>query len=98
MPANNDPTGIDFVVVTEISTDGARLITPVPMLVGCDVRLKLPLLEPVHGTIAWVSSRLAGCEFFEPVHPAVLRVLIASALADPRAWRLSLSGGPFLPG
>jgi hypothetical protein len=67
LPASNDLGGIDFVVVTDIGSRGARLVTPVPLPVGCEIRLKLPLLEPVHGSLVWVSSRLAGCEFLEPL-------------------------------
>ena len=78
------PTGvatepIDFVVVTDISTEGAKLVAPVPLKVGRKVSLKLPLLEPLEGTIVWVSSRLAGCRFLSPLHPALLRVIVAAA-------------------
>ena len=98
LPASNDLGGIDFVVVTDIGSRGARLVTPVPLPVGCEVRLKLPLLEPVHGSLVWVSSRLAGCEFLEPLHPAILRVLIATASSDPRRWRVRMTGESSLPG
>jgi hypothetical protein len=98
LPASNDLGGIDFVVVTDIGSRGARLVTPVPLAVGCEIRLKLPLLEPVHGSLVWVSSRLAGCEFLEPLHPAILRVLIAMASADPRRWRVRMTGESSLPG
>ena len=93
----NEAAGVDFVVVTEISPGGARLITPLPMEIGGDFRLKLPLLEPLHGTIVWVSNRLAGCEFLEPLHPAQLRVLLAAVTVDEPGWKLSLEGGPFSP-
>jgi hypothetical protein len=78
------PTGaatepIDFVVVTDISTEGAKLVAPTPLKVGRKVSLKLPLLEPLEGTIVWVSSRLAGCRFLSPLHPALLRVIVAAA-------------------
>jgi hypothetical protein len=96
VPLPHDPPGgIDFVVVTDIAPGGARLVTPVPIEIGSAVRLKLPLLEPVVGTIVWVSSRLAGCAFAEPLHPALLRVLVAAGTADAGAWRSSLAGGPF---
>lgn len=95
LPASNDLTGIDFVVVTDISTGGAQLITPVPLQIGSEVRLRLPMVEPVRGTLVWVSSRLAGCEFADPLHPALLRVLLLAATADPDEWRRSMSNGPF---
>nr|WP_295371247.1 PilZ domain-containing protein [uncultured Sphingosinicella sp.] len=82
----NDSEAIDFVVVTDISTDGAKLVAPVPLSVGRKVSLKLPLLEPLEGTIVWVSSRLAGCRFLAPLHPALLRVIVAAA-QDQRAQR-----------
>lgn len=75
----NDGEAIDFVVVTDISTEGAKLVAPVPLKVGRTVSLKLPLLEPLEGTIVWVSSRLAGCRFLAPLHPALLRVIVAAA-------------------
>ena len=75
----NDEGPVDMVVVTDLSPEGARLITPAPMVVGRYVSLNLPLFEPVAGRIAWVSSRMAGCEFEDPIHPAALRVLLAAA-------------------
>ncbi|CAA9527276.1 MAG: hypothetical protein AVDCRST_MAG91-2644 [uncultured Sphingomonadaceae bacterium] len=75
----NDEGPVDVVVVTDLSPEGARLITPAPMDVGRHVSLNLPLFEPVEGRIAWVSSRMAGCEFAEPIHPAALRVLLAAS-------------------
>jgi hypothetical protein len=70
---------VDFVVVTDLSPEGARLVTPAPLEVGREVALTLPMLEPLVGTIVWVSKRLAGCRFADPLHPAVLRVVMASA-------------------
>jgi hypothetical protein len=77
--AATDGEAIDFVVVTDISSEGAKLVAPVPLKVGRTVSLKLPLLEPLEGTIVWVSSRLAGCRFLAPLHPALLRVVVAAA-------------------
>jgi hypothetical protein len=82
----NDGEAIDFVVVTDISTDGAKLVAPVPLKVGRKVSIKLPLLDPLEGTIVWVSSRLAGCRFLAPLHPALLRVIVAAA-QDQRGQR-----------
>jgi hypothetical protein len=59
--------------------EGAKLVAPTPLKVGRKVSLKLPLLEPLEGTIVWVSSRLAGCRFLSPLHPALLRVIVAAA-------------------
>ena len=70
---------VDFVVVTDLSPEGAKLVTPAPLEIGRQVALTLPMLEPLNGTIVWVSKRLAGCEFADPLHPAVLRVVVASA-------------------
>lgn len=95
LQASNDRIGIDFVVVTDISPEGARLITPVPFQLGTSFKLKLPLLKPICGTVMWVSKRLAGCRFERPLHPALLRVLLASARADPDAWQQQVSAGPF---
>jgi len=95
--ATNDRGGRDFIVVTQLSVGGARLITPVPMLVGQQVEIKLPLLEARPATIIWVSKRLAGCEFLEPLHPALLRVLIALASTDQATWHRSMAGSAFPP-
>jgi len=97
LPEGNEPARLDFVIVTEISEGGAKLVAPAPLEVGRTIRLKLPLMEPVRGRIVWISSRLAGCEFVEPLHPAVLRILVAAATVDRKEWRLSLEGGPFRP-
>lgn len=72
---------IDFVVVTDLSPEGAQLVAPAPLEIGSEVALKLPMLEPLDGQIIWVSKRLAGCRFLDPLHPAVLRVLVAAAQA-----------------
>jgi hypothetical protein len=74
-----DGEDVDFVVVTDLSPEGAKLVAPAPLEVGREVALTLPMLEPLHGTIVWVSNRLAGCRFLDPLHPAVLRVVVASA-------------------
>ena len=74
-----DVEGVDFVVVTDLSPDGARLVTPAPLGVGREVAITLPMLEPLRATVVWVSQRLAGCRFEDPLHPAVLRVVVASA-------------------
>ncbi len=95
LPVSNDSNGVDFVVVTQLSEGGAQLITPVPMQMGQQVQLKLPMLEPLVARIVWVSSRLAGCEFLDPLHPAIVRVLIAVATTDQAAWRQSMAGTPF---
>jgi len=75
----DDREEVDFVVVTDLSPEGARLVAPAPLEVGREVALTLPMMEPLRGTIVWVSSRLAGCRFLDPLHPAVLRVVVASA-------------------
>jgi hypothetical protein len=76
---NNTASGIDFVVVTDLSSEGAQLVAPAPLEIGSEVALTLPMLEPLDGQIIWVSKRLAGCRFLDPLHPAVLRVLVAAA-------------------
>ena len=79
LPETEITDGIDFVVVTDLSPDGARLVAPAPLEIGSEVALTLPLLEPLDVRIVWVSNRLAGCRFLDPLHPAVLRVLAAAA-------------------
>ena len=79
LPKTEITDGIDFVVVTDLSPDGARRVAPAPLEIGSEVALTLPLLEPLDVRIVWVSNRLAGCRFLDPLHPAVLRVLMAAA-------------------
>jgi hypothetical protein len=67
----------DSVLVTEISLEGARLLTPAPLEIGGKVLLQLPMLEPVKARVVWVSNRIAGCIFLRPLHPAVFRVMVA---------------------
>jgi hypothetical protein len=35
------------------------------------------MLEPVKARVVWVSNRIAGCAFQQPLHPAVFRVLLS---------------------
>lgn len=86
LPEAEITDGIDFVVVTDLSPDGARLIAPAPLEIGSEVALTLPLLEPLNVRIVWVSNRLAGCHFVDPLHPAVLRVLVAAAETERSAF------------
>ncbi len=67
----------EFVLVTELSLEGARLLTPAPLEIGGKVLLRLPMLEPVKARVVWVSNRIAGCAFQQPLHPAVFRVLLS---------------------
>jgi hypothetical protein len=66
----------EFVLVTELSLEGARLLTPAPLEIGGKVLLRLPMLDPVKARVVWVSNRIAGCVFQQPLHPAVFRVLL----------------------
>ena len=85
------PTAIgEKVLVTDISPRGAQVIAPAPIPVGREVRLKLPWMEPLDATVVWVSNRIAGCEFTEPLHPAALRVLLAASAADQADWQLTV--------
>lgn len=77
--ASEGPEEIDFVVVTDLSPEGAKLVAPAPLEVGRTVALTLPMLDPLRARIVWVSERLAGCRFLDPLHPAVLRVVMAAA-------------------
>jgi hypothetical protein len=70
---------VDFVVVTDLSPEGAKLVTPAPLEVGSEVALTLPMVEPLRARVVWVSKRLAGCRFADPLHPALLRVVVATA-------------------
>ena len=86
----------DGVVVTDISPRGARLIAPEALSVGTEVQLKLPLLEPIEGIVVWVSKRIAGCRFIEPLHPALVRVLLAASASTSgqAGWTLKTPDSP----
>src|SRR5688500_18846010 len=62
--------------VLDLSTHGFRASTHLHLLEGADVWLKLPGLEALHARVAWIRGHLIGCEFVQPLHPAVLQMTV----------------------
>jgi len=71
-------TGVT-VQVMDLSTHGFRVATHLELPVGTDVWLRLPKLEPCHAVVVWSQGHYVGCEFEQPLHPAVLNMIVAAA-------------------
>mgnify|MGYP003632747739 CR=1 FL=1 len=64
------------VEVRDLSTHGFRASTHLDLQPGADVWLKLPSLEAMHSRVAWTDGHLVGCAFVQPLHPAVLDMVV----------------------
>ena len=64
------------VSIIDMSTHGFRASTPLDLEKGSDVWLKLPGLEALHARVAWTEGYLVGCAFVQPLHPAVLQMMV----------------------
>jgi hypothetical protein len=64
------------VEILDLSTHGFRARTHLALAPGTDVWLKLPGLETLHGRVAWMQGTLIGCAFAQPLHPAVLEMIV----------------------
>jgi PilZ domain len=65
--------------VLDLSTHGFRAETHFYLREGNDLWLRLPGLEARHARVAWVRGSLVGCSFEEPLHEAVLDLIIRKA-------------------
>lgn len=70
------------VFVTDLSAHGCRFETREQLAAESYLWLKLPGLEALYSRVAWVREWEAGCEFGQPLHPAVVERLVRSAQAD----------------
>lgn len=70
------------VFVTDLSTNGCRLETREQLAAETNLWLKLPGLEALYSRVVWVEEWEAGCEFGQPLHPAVVERLVQSARRD----------------
>ena len=77
------------VVVLDLSTLGFRAETIGVFGTGTQLWLKLPGLEALLATVAWTDGIQIGCEFAQPLHPAVVERIVAMASAG--------CGGAFHP-
>ena len=64
------------VFVTDLSAHGCRFETRERLAVDSNLWLKLPGLEALYSRVAWVAEWEAGCEFGQPLHPAVVERLV----------------------
>ena len=67
------------VQIMDLSTDGFRVATHLQLSDGADVWLRLPGLEPCHARVVWSEGHLIGCAFERPLHPAVVKMVVAKA-------------------
>jgi hypothetical protein len=61
--------------VTDLSLEGVRLSTPVALLPGTHIWLKLPRLASREAVVIWAEGMECGCEFADPLHPMTFDVL-----------------------
>ena len=71
-----------MVEVTDLSLEGLRLTSPVPVLPGTHIWLKLPLLACREATVVWCDGERIGCEFADPLHPMMFETLTRSGDGD----------------
>lgn len=80
--------GFDRVVVeiVDLSLEGVRLATDVPLKPGTRIWLKMPMLSSRAATVVWSSGSEVGCEFCDSLSPMTFEVL-----TRPRAFGAMLS-------
>lgn len=64
-----------LVDVVSISSAGAKICTMEPVQTGATFWIKLPNLEPVQMSVVWAKGLEAGCQFLQPLDPAIFRVV-----------------------
>jgi hypothetical protein len=65
--------------IMDLSTHGFRIETHLDLHEGQQIWLRLPGLESSSATVRWVRGYVAGCAFDQPLHPAVLELVVARA-------------------
>ena len=69
--------GFNFdVALSDISSGGCRVEMLEESEVGDTVIARFAQLEPLGSRICWSKGRDIGVEFFNPIHPAVLDLLV----------------------
>lgn len=68
-----------MVEILDLSTLGFRAETHARFHPGTQAWLTLPGLEAMLVTVAWTDNIRVGCEFTQPLHPAVLDRFVDSA-------------------
>jgi hypothetical protein len=67
------------VALRDISTHGFRAEIFERIFPDERLWLKLPGLEGWQARVAWVRGDEIGCEFVQPLHPAVLNIIVMKA-------------------
>lgn len=75
-----DPdSGVEQVIIRDLSLTGALLETSLPMLVGAIFEFELPHAGLVEAEIVWCSGEYYGAQFSLPITPAVLSAALLQA-------------------
>ena len=64
-----------MVKVRDISPFGARVSGVFLVHEGDRFFLKLPSIEPIEATVAWVSDFEFGCKFARPINPVIFEAV-----------------------
>lgn len=66
------------VQVHDVSIQGVRISVVHSLKVGDRLYIKLPKIESTEAVVAWVKEFELGCKFVQPLHPAVLEMLMGT--------------------
>jgi hypothetical protein len=64
------------VELSDLSVHGARVRALVPLRAGQCVFLRIGHLQGIETRVVWTRGSESGCEFVQPLHPAVLESLV----------------------
>lgn len=74
------------VQLLDLSTKGFRIDSHLVMSDGVEVWIKLPALESLRAYVAWSRGSVIGFAFEQPLHPAVLRMVVAMQNRTGAGW------------
>lgn len=66
----------------DLSTHGFKVETYSGLYPGTDVWITLPGLAGCHARVVWAEGTYLGCEFVNPLHPAVIDMIAAKGPQD----------------
>lgn len=69
--------------ITDMSLGGFRLLSFVKLRVGMEVWVMFPGFDGRKAYVTWVANHEAGCEFENPLHPAIFDHIVR--MSDPGA-------------
>ncbi len=75
--------------VVEISREGARLQTYIPLVCGSLIRLHLPDTEGVLARVVWASDFSARCQFRKALSAELLESLSSRSWESAKGWLAS---------